>query len=92
MLEGGFVCEGRPYSSLSEIAKVITGTKWNGPRFIPRSITGNLSNKIIQKGLAFLHYLDYRACFRRAFCRSGIPPRRLKGFCGASVVQPGGCT
>ena len=33
VLEGGFVCEGRPYSSLSEIAKVITGTKWNGPRF-----------------------------------------------------------
>jgi hypothetical protein len=33
VLEGGFVCEGRPYRSLSEIAKVITGTKWNGPRF-----------------------------------------------------------
>jgi hypothetical protein len=33
VLEGGFVWEGRPYSSLSEIAKVITGTKWNGPRF-----------------------------------------------------------
>jgi hypothetical protein len=33
VLEGGFVCEGRPYSSLSEIAQVITGTKWNGPRF-----------------------------------------------------------
>ena len=22
------------------------------------------------------------------FCRSGIPPRRLKGFCGAWAVQP----
>ena len=31
--DGGFVWEGRTYSSLSEIAKVITGTKWNGPRF-----------------------------------------------------------
>ena len=31
--DGGFVWAGRTYSSLSEIAKVITGTKWNGPRF-----------------------------------------------------------
>ena len=31
--DGGFVWEGRPYRSLSEIAKLITGTKWNGPRF-----------------------------------------------------------
>lgn len=33
VLDGGFVWEGRTYSSLSEIAKAITGTKWNGPRF-----------------------------------------------------------
>jgi hypothetical protein len=33
VLDGGFVWEGRTYRSLSEIAKVITGTKWNGPRF-----------------------------------------------------------
>jgi hypothetical protein len=31
--EEGFVWAGRPYSSLSEIAEAITGTKWNGPRF-----------------------------------------------------------
>jgi Protein of unknown function (DUF2924) len=31
--DGGFVWEGRPYGSLSEIAKLITGTQWNGPRF-----------------------------------------------------------
>ena len=29
----GFSCEGQMYKSLSEIAKAITGTKWNGPRF-----------------------------------------------------------
>ena len=29
----GFSCEGRVYKSLSEIARAITGTKWNGPRF-----------------------------------------------------------
>src|SRR5215831_17363795 len=33
VLDAGFVWEGRTYRSLSEIAKVITGTKWNGPRF-----------------------------------------------------------
>jgi hypothetical protein len=33
VLDGGFAWEGRTYSSLSEIAKVISGTKWNGPRF-----------------------------------------------------------
>ena len=33
VLDQGFVWEGRTYSSLSKIAKAITGTKWNGPRF-----------------------------------------------------------
>ena len=33
VMEGGFAWEGRTYSSLSEIASEITGTKWNGPRF-----------------------------------------------------------
>jgi len=33
VLDGGFAWEARTYSSLSEIAKAITGTKWNGPRF-----------------------------------------------------------
>ena len=30
---GGFCWQGQTYSSLSTIAKVITGTSWNGPRF-----------------------------------------------------------
>jgi hypothetical protein len=33
VMEKGFAWEGRSYSSLSEIAFEITGTKWNGPRF-----------------------------------------------------------
>jgi hypothetical protein len=33
VLEKGFAWEGRSYSSLSEIAFEITGTKWSGPRF-----------------------------------------------------------
>jgi hypothetical protein len=31
--EDGFIFEGQPYESLSEIARLITGTRWNGPRF-----------------------------------------------------------
>jgi hypothetical protein len=31
--EDGFAFEGKPYDSLSEIARMITGTRWNGPRF-----------------------------------------------------------
>ena len=33
VMEKGFAWEGRSYSSLSQIAFEITGTKWNGPRF-----------------------------------------------------------
>ena len=33
VLEDGFAWEGQTYRSLSEIAKAITRTKWNGPRF-----------------------------------------------------------
>ncbi len=33
VLESGFGMNGETYSSLSEIALVITGTKWSGPRF-----------------------------------------------------------
>jgi hypothetical protein len=33
VMEKGFAWEGRTYSSLSEVAFEITGTKWNGPRF-----------------------------------------------------------
>jgi len=33
VMEKGFAWEGKTFSSLSEIAFAITGTKWNGPRF-----------------------------------------------------------
>ncbi|MBE7183857.1 MAG: DUF2924 domain-containing protein [Methylobacterium mesophilicum] len=33
VLESGFEWEGRPYSSLSSVARAITGTRWNGPMF-----------------------------------------------------------
>jgi len=33
VIDERFAWEGRTYKSLSEIARTITGTKWNGPRF-----------------------------------------------------------
>jgi hypothetical protein len=33
VVEGGFAYAGVTYRSLSKVAGVITGTKWNGPRF-----------------------------------------------------------
>jgi hypothetical protein len=31
--EGGFIWQGKTYDSLSAIAREITGSRWNGPRF-----------------------------------------------------------
>jgi hypothetical protein len=31
--DDGFLWNGKPYRSLSGIARAITGTKWNEPRF-----------------------------------------------------------
>ncbi len=33
VMEDGFAYQGNPYESLSEIARLITGTRWNGPKF-----------------------------------------------------------
>ena len=33
VVASGFVHAGKTYKSLSEVARVITGTQWNGPRF-----------------------------------------------------------
>ena len=32
-IEGGFGYEGKQFGSLSEVARVITGTRWSGPLF-----------------------------------------------------------
>ena len=40
VLEEGFSFEDKPYENLSEIARTITGTRWNGPRFFGLRIEG----------------------------------------------------
>jgi hypothetical protein len=45
VMEKGFAWKGRTYSSLSEIAFEITGTKWNGPRFFGLRSAANGGDK-----------------------------------------------
>lgn len=33
VVDGGFLFEGKRFASLSEVAREITGVRWNGPRF-----------------------------------------------------------
>jgi hypothetical protein len=33
VVQGGYVHDGQAYKSLSEVARAITGTRWNGPLF-----------------------------------------------------------
>ncbi len=33
VIEGGFIWKGERYGSLSQVARKITGVRWNGPRF-----------------------------------------------------------
>ena len=42
--EEGFIYRDQRYSSLSEIASTITGTKWSGPRFFGLKGRGGLAN------------------------------------------------
>jgi hypothetical protein len=43
--ENGFLYDGKKYTNLSEIARAITGTRWNGPRFFGlRALNGEPAN------------------------------------------------
>jgi hypothetical protein len=45
VLEDGFAYGGKTYASLSEIARLITGARWNGPRFFRLRSDGRESVK-----------------------------------------------
>ncbi len=45
VVSGGFAWEGATYSSLSVIARAITGTAWNGPRFFGLRTPGALDGE-----------------------------------------------
>ena len=45
VMDDGYLFEDRRYASLSQIAQVITGTKWSGPRFF--GLTGGPAAEVI---------------------------------------------
>jgi hypothetical protein len=45
VLEDGFAYAGKTYASLSEIARLITGARWSGPRFFGLRSNGRESEK-----------------------------------------------
>ena len=52
VMEDGYAWQGKTYTSLSTIAKAITGTHWNGPRFfgLRRISKGKLTRNIREMG------------------------------------------
>jgi hypothetical protein len=50
VLADGFVYDGDTYSNLSEIAVLITGTRWNGPRFFGLRSKTQASDEIAVPG------------------------------------------
>jgi len=47
VVDGGFLWNGKTYRSLSGIARAITGTSWNGPRFFGMR---DRDGKILERG------------------------------------------
>jgi hypothetical protein len=70
----GYVWDGQPYSSLSAIARTITGTAWSGPRFFAlrpaerRNIQRDAaSHRERQEGTGLPSSRDVRGVSERAF-------------------------
>ena len=45
VVDRGFVYKGETFVSLSEIARNITGTRWNGPRFFGLRVSAHVPEK-----------------------------------------------
>jgi site-specific DNA recombinase len=89
VMERGFAWEGRTYSSLSEIALEITGTKWNGPRFFCFAWARPVRSKDTKKhetrrskdfSLCHLHPQVYRAWPGAGVQFAGRPTGSLRGL------------
>jgi hypothetical protein len=49
VLDDGFAYDGHTYASLSEIAREITGTNWNGPRFFGLRLSNKSASVVATK-------------------------------------------
>jgi hypothetical protein len=61
VLADGFAYDGKTYSSLSEIACLITGTRWNGPRFFGLRATEKASEAIAARSTGAAQLSDKRS-------------------------------
>ena len=67
VLEKGFAWNGKTYRSLSQIAKAMTGTSWNGHRFFGlRSARSGVNGKEPRPAVAETEAIDVRTQPRRA--------------------------
>jgi hypothetical protein len=64
--EQEFLWNGQPYVSLSKVARAITGTRWNGPRFFGLRQKGKGSD-----GKPEVHQQEHAACRRPENARNG---------------------
>ena len=64
--EQDFLWNGQPYVSLSKVARAITGTRWNGPRFFGLRQKGKGSD-----GKPEVHQQEHAACRRPENARNG---------------------
>ena len=71
----GYVWEGNPYSSLSAIARAITGTAWSGPRFF--ALKSAAEQDLRRKGGAARPHRQSRPSRRRASLAPAIQPQPL---------------
>ena len=71
----GYVWEGKPYSSLSAIARAITGTAWSGPRFF--ALKSAAEQELHRKGGAARPHRQSRPSRRRASLAPAIQPQPL---------------
>ena len=70
----GFSWQGKIYASLSTIARKITGTKWNGPRFF--GLRDNLTDQPETEKASF----DPKITHKGVHARSSIRSRSSKAF------------
>jgi hypothetical protein len=64
-------------SNLSEIARLITGTRWSGPAFFglkakQSNVSGNLAGERLAPDCALRHQVLTAEKFRRPFPRNGL--------------------
>jgi Protein of unknown function (DUF2924) len=93
---GGFCWQGKTYDSLSTIAKTITGTRWNGPRFFGlRQTKDSPSQGNLEEEMAHTFVREIRNRSRDIRPRASDPvvaPVCAPGFRHLSARHETGCS